>query len=310
MAHNHNHHNEGRLGISLLITCVVMLAVAAGGFFSNSLALLSDAGHMFTDVFALGMSLMAARISTRSPDHRATFGYHRVGLLAAIINGLALFAISFLIFYEGYRRLAAPPHVKAGVMLGVAVLGMAANSAMAMLLRHGHHDLNIRSAWMHVIGDLLSSAGVLASSLIIIFTGWAYADPAISFVIGCIILVGGLRVVAESAGIFLELSPRGISVHDLAKEICSMSGVMGVHDVHLWSLTRGSVFFSAHIWVQDEKLSKLQEISHRIKSRLAAMGVGHATLEFQCAGCEGRGIFCEVEEGHEHHDEEEHEHPD
>ncbi len=287
---------EKRLALSLAITLAVMLGEAAGGYLANSLALLSDAGHMFTDFFSLGLSLIAARISRWSPDRRATFGYQRVGLLAAVINGAGLFIIAFVISAEAVKRLSAPPAIDTRLMMAVGALGFAANAAMMLILRHGHKDLNIKSAWLHVIGDALASFGVLVSAAVIILTGWTHADAVASLAIALITLVGGLRVVAEATHVFLELTPRGISVEAVAKNICSFPGVMGVHDVHLWALTKGHVMFTAHIWVKDEKLSHVQPLSDKLKEMLAGMGINHATLEFQCMECEDKGIYCEMKE--------------
>ncbi len=292
----HEHSTEARLSFSLLITFAIMLAELVAGFLSNSLALLSDAGHMFTDSFALGLSLIAARISRWSPDRRATYGYQRVGLLAALINGLSLIIISVIIFREAYERLRVPPHINTSLMLGVATVGLASNIFMAFILRRGHEDMNIKSAWLHVLGDTLSSAGVIASGVIIVFTGWHYADPVASIFIGIIIIVGGLRVVKEAMGVFLELVPKGHNVEEIAKEICGMPGILGVHDVHLWSLTHGQAAFTAHVWVHDQSVSRCQAVSDEIKKRLAAMDINHVTLEFQCAECEEKGIFCELHE--------------
>ncbi len=303
--HDHHHGTEQRLALSLAITLIVMLGEGAGGYFANSLALLSDAGHMFTDSFALGLSLIAARISRWSPDRRATFGYQRVGLLAALVNGGSLFVISFVIFGEAIKRFSAPPVINTGLMAGMATLGFAANLSMVLILSHGHRDLNIKSAWLHVVGDALSSFGVIVAAVVIIFTGWRYADPLASAVIGVIILVGGLRVVMEAAHVFLELAPKGFNVEAVAREICAFPGVMGVHDVHLWAITKGQVMFTAHIWVHDEKISHVQELSARLKQKLAEMGIDHATLEFQCSECEDKGIYCELKEEAEGHPEHE-----
>lgn len=295
--HGHAHHGtEQRLALSLIITLAVVLAEAVGGYFSNSLALLSDAGHNFTDSFALGLSLIAARISRWSPDSRATFGYQRVGLLAAVINGSSLFIIAFVISAEAIRRLSAPPVINSRLMMIFGALGFAANSTIVLLLRHGHKDLNIKSAWMHMLGDAFASFGVIISAAIIIFTGWRLADPLASLMIALIILLGGLRVVSEALHVFLELAPRHLNVEAVAKDICAFPGVMGVHDVHLWALTKGHVMFTAHVWVKDEKLSRLQQLSGELKQMLGNMGIDHVTLEFQCMECEDKGIYCEYKE--------------
>jgi cobalt-zinc-cadmium efflux system protein len=297
--------NERRLCLSLGIALAVMAAEALGGYLSGSLALLSDAGHMLTDAFALGLSLLALRIALRPPHGRATFGYQRVGLLVAVVNGLGLLAIALFIFREAYQRLQSPPEIQTALMLSVASAGLVANLAMAFILGRGHEDLNIRSAWLHVFGDTLSSLGVVVSALVIAATGWRSIDPLMSFLIGAIILVGGLRVVAEALEIFLQLTPRGIDPEELARTLCQIPGVQGVHDLHVWAHTRGRVFFSAHVWVADQSLSALEALRARIKERLRKMGIEHATLEFECAECATEGLYCQLEpypqEGPEHH---------
>jgi cobalt-zinc-cadmium efflux system protein len=299
---NHEHRVERRLAVSLVITLSVMGAEVAAGFLSNSLALLSDAGHMFTDAFALGLSLAAARVGRWSPDRRATFGYQRVGLLAAVINGLSLIVISVVIFREAYQRFVSPPEIRTGLVIAAASAGLLANVAMALILRHGHHDLNIKSAWLHVLGDTLSSVGVIASGLVVWLTGWRYADPAAGLFIGLIIIFGGFRVVREAIGVFLELVPTGHDIEEIAKELCAMPDIQGVHDVHLWSVTHGQLAFTAHIWVHDQPVSKTQALGEKIKLMLEERGITHVTLEFQCAECEGKGIFCELHPGPEEHE--------
>ena len=213
---------EKRLRLSLAVTILILIAEVAGGLYSNSLALLSDAGHVLTDVFALGLSLIAAHISRKPSDYRATYGYQRVGLLAAVINGLSLLAIAGFIFFEAYKRFSSPPHIDVRLMLIVAVFGLVGNIVMALIIGREHEDLNIRSAWLHVLGDTLSSVGVIVSGVIIYFTKWVYADPIASLIIGAIIISGGIRVVKEATSIFLEMTPEGFHAEDIAKRICDM----------------------------------------------------------------------------------------
>lgn len=285
---------ERRLAISFQVTLFILLAEVAGGLLSNSLALLSDAGHVLTDAFALGLSLIASRISRRPSDYRATYGYQRVGLLAAVINGLSLLAISGFIFFEAYRRFLAPPEIDTRVMLGVASLGLAGNILMAFIIGREHEDLNIKSAWLHVLGDTLSSLGVIASGLIIYVTGWTYADPLASILIGLVILTGGVRVVKEATMIFLEMTPAGFHAEEIAREICDMPEVMGVHDIHIWSLAHRRIAFSAHIWVHDQKLSETEPIRRKIEAMLTGMGASHIILQFECAECANGGIYCQI----------------
>jgi cobalt-zinc-cadmium efflux system protein len=285
---------EKRLLASFAITLFIFLFEVAGGLLSNSLALLSDAGHVLTDAFALGLSMIAAHISRRPSDYRATYGYQRFGLLAAIINGLSLIAIALFIFIESYHRFLAPPEINTPVMLTIATGGLIGNIIMALILGHGHEDLNIKSAWLHVLGDTLSSVGVIISGVLIYFTGWSYADPAAGVIIGLIIVTGGLRVVREASGIFLEMVPRGFNVEAIAHKLCEFQEVMGVHDIHVWSLTHRRVAFTAHIWVHDQKLSELGPLRKKIEDMLQDMKIHHILLQFECGECEANGLYCQM----------------
>ena len=295
---------EKRLVLTFSITLVLLVAEVVGGLLSNSLALLSDAGHVLTDAFALGLSMIAARISKKPSDYRATYGYQRVGLLAAVINGLSLLSISVFIFIESYHRFMSPPSINTSVMLPIAIGGLLGNIVMAFILGHGHHDLNIKSAWLHVLGDTLSSVGVIISGIIVYLTGWTYADPIAGLLIGIIIISGGVRVVKEATSIFLELVPKGFDVEEIAKRIAELPEVMGIHDVHLWSLTHKRVSFSGHIWVHDQKLSELEPLRKKIEDLLRGIEISHILLQFECAECESNGLYCQIhreDENNLHH---------
>lgn len=285
---------EKRLGLSLGVTVLILGAEVVGGLLSNSLALLSDAGHVLTDTLALGLSMIAARMSRKPSDRRATFGYQRVGLLAAVINGLSLVVIAVFIFYESYHRFVSPPRIDVPLMLLIAGFGLAGNVLMAVILGRGHDDLNMRSAWLHVLGDTLSSVGVIVSGTIIYYTNWVYADPVAGLLIGLVIVTGGIRVVKQATSIFLELTPEGYVVEEIAKTICNMPEVMGVHDLHLWSVAHRQVAFSAHIWVHDQKLSEVEGTRRKIEETLTALGIGHIMLQFECAECQNGGLFCQI----------------
>jgi len=286
---------EKRLFVTFSITLLILFAEVVGGLISNSLALLSDAGHVLTDAFALGLSMIAARISKRPSDYKATYGYQRVGLLAAVINGLSLLSISVFIFYESYHRFLSPPSINTSVMLPVAIGGLLGNIMMAWILGGGHHhDLNIKSAWLHVLGDTLSSVGVIISGVILYLTGWTYADPIAGILIGIIIISGGIRVVKEATSIFLDLVPKGFDVEDIAKRIAELPEVMGIHDVHLWSLAHKRVSFSGHIWVHDQKLSELEPLRKKIEALLGELKISHILLQFECAECATNGLYCQV----------------
>lgn len=287
--------SEKRLGISLVVTVLILAGEVVGGLLSNSLALLSDAGHVLTDTFALGLSMIAARISKKPSDYRATYGYQRVGLLAAVINGLSLLVIAGFIFFEAYRRFVSPPHINIGLMLLIATLGFLGNVAMALIIGREHEDLNIESAWLHVLGDTLSSVGVIASGVIIYFTGWIYADPVASIIIGIVIVLSGARVVKEALIIFLEMTPAGFHAEDIAKLICDLPDVLGVHDVHIWSVAHKKIAFSGHIYVHDKKLSEIEGTRKQIEALLTEAGIGHIMLQFECAECSNGGLFCQID---------------
>jgi cobalt-zinc-cadmium efflux system protein len=295
---------EKRLAITFLITVLILAGEVVGGYLSNSLALLSDAGHMVTDALAIAMGFVAARISKKPSDENATFGYQRVGLLAALINGLSLLAIALFIFYESYERLISPPRIDIPVMLGIAALGLAGNLVMAFILGHSHEDLNLKSVWLHVLGDTFSSVGVIVSGIVIYFTGWTYADPIASVLIGGIIIWGGIRLVRDTVSIFLNLTPKGFSVEKLVKNITNMPDVIDVHDVHLWSVAHNNIAFSAHILVDDKTLKEVEATKKNIEEMLRENGVNHSTLQIECScvDCDN-SLYCQInhnEIGEEH----------
>jgi cobalt-zinc-cadmium efflux system protein len=189
-------------------------------------------------------------------DRNAPFGYGRVGLLAALINGVSLLVIAGLIFYESYDRLLSPPEINIPLMLGIATIGFGGNSIMAFILGRSHEDLNIKAVWLHVMGDTLSSVGVIISGIAIYFTGWIYLDPIISIAIGGVIVWGGIRLIRDTFAIFLGLTPKGFDIKALTTEITAIPEVIGIHDVHLWSFARDCVAFSAHIYGERSDLAR------------------------------------------------------
>jgi cobalt-zinc-cadmium efflux system protein len=295
-----NMSGEKRLAITFLVTLLILAAEVVGGYLSNSLALLSDAGHMVTDALAIALGLLAARISKKPSDKYATFGYQRVGILAALINGLSLLVIAVFIFYESYQRLVSPPEINIPVMLGIATLGLAGNLAMAYILGHSHEDLNIKSVWLHVLGDTLSSVGVILSGIIIYFTGWTYADPVASVLIGGVIIWGGVRLVRDTVSIFLNLTPKGFNVEVLAKKITDMHDVVDIHDVHLWPIAHNHVAFSAHVLVDNKSLKEVETTKHNIEEMLEKNGIGHSTLQIECTcvTCDN-GLYCQIPDEHD-----------
>ncbi|MBI5102049.1 MAG: cation transporter [Nitrospirae bacterium] len=294
-----------RLGWSLIVTLVIFIAEVFGGILSRSLSLLSDAGHVLTDAFALGLSLIALLIMKRPSDYKATYGYQRIGLLAALINGISLVVIAMFIFIEAYTRLQTPPEINSSVMLSIAGAGLAGNLIMAWILGHKHHDLNIKSAWLHVVGDTVSSAGVIIAGLIIKYTGWVLADTIASGIVGCMIIIGGTRVIKEALWILLDLSPSGFHPEDLAKVIAEIPEVRNVHDVHIWSIGHGVPAFSGHVQVHDQKISEADIIRKEIERLLSDQGIKHAVIQMECADCCNNEIYCNINpenahDGHRH----------
>ena len=282
-----------KLVISLIVTFVVLIGEIVGGIVSNSLALLSDAGHVFTDVFSLGLSLLAILIMKKPADRKATYGYHRIGILAALINGVSLVIVALFIFIEAYQRIKAPPTVDTSLMLIIALIGLAGNIAIAFVLGHKHEDLNVKSAWLHVLGDTLASIGVIAAGLVIRFTGWQMADPLVSALVGVIIIVGGIGVTKEALRIFLELSPARLDMEEISQKISLVPGVVDVHDVHLWSIGHNDPAFSAHVRLKEQSLAEADAIRGKIEHELAHMGIRHSVLQMESADCGANGLYCQ-----------------
>lgn len=292
--------SQKRLILSLFVTIFILVAEVIGGIMSHSLALLSDAGHVLTDAFALGLSLVALLIMKRPSDHRATYGYQRIGLIAALINGVSLVVIALFIFIEAYKRFHAPPEINAPVMLFIAAAGLLGNLVTAWVLGHKHDDLNMRSAWLHVLGDAISSVGVIAAGLVIKYTGWVLADTIASGIVGVMIVVGGTRVIRDTLRILLELSPVGFHAEDFAAKIAAIPEVRSVHDVHIWSIGHGIPAFSCHVQVHDQKISESDTIRKKIEHLLSDEGIKHAVIQMECADCCDNGLYCNVTAGNSH----------
>jgi cobalt-zinc-cadmium efflux system protein len=285
---------QKRLIWSLAVTLLLFAAEVVGGLLSNSLALLSDAGHVLTDGFALLLSLIAISVSRRPTDWRATFGYQRIGILAALINGASLILIAFFIAYEAYDRFQSPPEIDVGIMLIIATAGLIGNLLMAWLLHGEHHDLNVRSAWLHVVGDTLSSIGVIFAGLVIYFTGWRVIDPIISAILCAVILLSGTRVVKDALWIFLELTPSGFHPEDIVRRLSDIPGIMDIHDLHIWSISHSIPALSAHVRLHDQKISEADAIRREIEYRLEHLGIGHTVIQMECAECGAEGLYCEL----------------
>lgn len=289
---------ERRFILSLALTGLVLAAEVAGGLLTGSLALLSDAAHVFLDLFALGVSYGALRLAALPADDRHTYGFHRLQVLAALANGATLPIVAFGIFHEAWVRFQQPAPVLAGPMLVVAVTGLAVNLAVALVLReHDQHDLNVRSAFLHVLGDALASVGVIVAGVVILLTGWTLADPLVSVLIGLIILAGSGQVLRRSVHILVEGAPEGLTAAQVAEAMGRVPGVSEVHDLHVWTVSPGYVALSAHVVLADQALGQAQGVMDGLKQALAGQfGIEHTTVQFECANC-GQGTVACVNEG-------------
>jgi len=297
---------ENRFVLSMLLTFAILIAEVIGGYWTGSLALLSDAAHVFMDVFALGLSYLALRLSALPADDRHTYGYHRLEVLAALINGVTLGAIAIEIFSEAWHRWFNPQPVKSAEMLVIAVIGLVVNLVVAFVLgghEHDHdhagedgaeaheeaEDLNVRSAFLHVVGDAVSSVGVIVAAGVIWFTGWEWVDPLMSVFIGIIIVLSSWRVLKSSLHILIEGVPEHLSVEKIGASMAGVPGVLDVHDLHVWSICSGHVALSAHVITADQTIADSNGIMAELKARLRQFGIEHTTIQFECAAC-GQGI--------------------
>jgi len=285
---------EHRFVLSLALTGLILVAEVVGGLWTSSLALLSDAAHVFLDVFALGMSYVTLRLAALSADDRHTYGFHRLQVLAALANGATLLLVAFEIFREAWVRFQHPSPVLAGPMLAVAVVGLVVNLLVALALReHDHHDLNVRSAFLHVLGDALASLGVIVAGVVIVFTGWMLVDPLVSVLIGLTILAGSGRVLRESVHILAEGVPEGLTVTQVAEAMGRVSGVGDVHDLHVWTISPGYVALSAHVVLSDQALSQAQNVMNGLKQILSRrFSIEHTTIQFECDNCGQGTVVC------------------
>lgn len=297
---NHHVDNSNRgLKIALFITAVIMAVEIAGGVLSNSLALLSDAGHMLVDILALALSLIALNLAKKPATATRTYGFHRAEIMAALANGVTLVLVAAYIFSEAYQRFRSLPSVRTPIMLAVAVMGLIANLfTMSLLHRSRHSNLNIRAAFFHVFGDTISSAGVVVGGVVIAVTGWKIVDPIIAMMIGIIILWGAVNLVRESVDILLETVPKHIALEQVTETIMSINGVTELHDLHVWTITSGIYALSTHILIQDQMLSRTREITAAINRALEQkFNITHTTFQLENEKCEdcAEGLVCQMQ---------------
>ncbi|MBN1824608.1 MAG: cation transporter [Endomicrobiales bacterium] len=286
------------LGFNVFLMCVEV----AGGIISGSLALLSDAGHMFADSVALMLSYVAVIMAKRPSTSRKTFGWHRTEIIVALVNGIALLLIAGYIFYEAVMRFFHPQEIKTGVLLVVAVIGLLGNVLGMLLLRsESHSNLNIRSAFFHIMGDAMSSVGVVIGGVIIAYTGWNIVDSVIGVLIGGIVLRGAFNLIVESGNILLEAAPEGIDINDIKSEVERIPGVKEFHGIHVWAITSGSNALSAHAVTGNITTRESQQLLCRIREVLdAKFNIRHATIETECDACQNASCEFSNTNGDEH----------
>ncbi len=260
-----------------------------GGVLSNSLALISDAGHMLTHLFALLISLFAVFFATKPPTEKKTYGFFRIEILAALFNGVTLVVIAAWIFYEAYRRFMHPETISGAMMLVIAVVGLIANVSCAYILKgdgHEHgvgHSLNLKSAFVHMLGDTVSSVGVIFGAVFIYFTGWFVIDPIISVVICVLILLWSYKLIMESIDVLLEAAPKEINIDELIESLKQISGIDNAHDIHVWTITSGMYAMSAHIDTKDMLISETTKLSKEINGVVnEKFKIGHTVIQFGC----------------------------
>ncbi len=297
-SHAHDDHSRSRaddrrrLSVTLALVAAYLIAEVLGGLWTGSLALLADAGHMFSDVAALTLSLFAIWLAQRPTSVERTFGYHRVEILAALANGVALIAVVLLIVREAVERLGAPRDILGAPMLVIAVGGLFINLAGLWML-HGGKDssLNVRGAWLHVLSDTLGSVGVIAAAFLVWAFGWRWADPIASIGIALLVIFASWQLIRETVGVLMEAAPGHIDVEEVRHVLCETRGVLSIHDLHVWTITSGFVSLSCHVesshQVQDHEL--LAALQESLRERF---GIDHVTIQIEPAGFEGKARIC------------------
>lgn len=296
-AHAHHHHDSAahaapKLVLALGLTLAFVAVEALAGWRGQSLALLSDAAHNLSDALALGFSWFAIWMAKRPPTSEKTFGYHRVGILAALVNAVSLILMALFILWEAWHRFRAPDQPHGALMIIVALVAVAINLTISRWLHSGKHDLNIRSAYLHMIGDALSAAGVVIAGLFVAITGVAIADPIASVLIGILILWSSWGVLSETLNVLLEGVPYGIDIEDVRDAIHEIPGARDVHDLHVWTVASGRLACSCHVVVNDQSMTQSQEILRAVVAVLHNFGVNHTTVQLEVEGCDPAKANC------------------
>ena len=309
MAHTHDHGvgtTGRRLILSIIVTTAFVVGEAIAGYFAHSLALLSDAGHNFSDALALVFSWYGIWMAQKPSTPKRTFGHHRVGILTALVNSVSLVVIALLIFWEAISRLRHPAPVRSTPMIIVALIAVLMNTVISLWLRSAaRRDLNIRSAYMHMLGDAVSAAGVVVAGFIVAFTGASIADPLVSILIGLMILWSSWSILKESVNVLLEGIPKGLNMDAVEQAIGGVSGVEAVHDLHVWTVGSGIVACSCHITVEEQSVRSGQNVLRAVAEELEHdFGITHTTIQVEAEGCEENDMYCLLKiaehSGHKH----------
>ncbi len=283
-----------RLQLAIVLSAAILIAEVVTGILANSLALLSDAGHVLMDLFALTLSWVAIRQAARASTGRMTYGYHRIGIMVAVVNAVTVAVVAILIFIEAARRLGQSPEIHGSLLLTMAIVGGLANLGVAALLRsEASGSLNVRSAFLHAVGDVLGSVGVLVAAIAVLAAGLVWVDAVVSVFIALIILVGALRILREAIGVFLEASPPHIDIDELVMEMKALPGVKGIHDLHVWSITPTIHALSCHLLVEDRSISQgcqmLEGINELLSTRFS---IAHSTVQMETEACDPTALHC------------------
>lgn len=307
--HSHTHNaNKKTLLIAFIIITIYMIVEVIGGFMTNSLALLSDAGHMLSDAVALFVGILAFSVGEKAANANKTFGYKRFEILAAVFNGITLIAIAIYIFYEAIRRFSNPPEVASSGMLYIAIIGLLVNILAAWILMRGgdtKDNLNMRAAFLHVIGDMLGSVGAIAAAIVITLFGWNWADPLASVLVAALVLISGLRVTKDALHVLMEGTPVNINIDEIIQLFRETEGIISIHDLHIWSITSDQHALSCHVVIDDSmSIKDSQTILQKIEHQLQHLSIYHSAIQLETAFHQhDNSLFCNLNVQKEHHHE-------
>ena len=301
----HHHHQPTATGLKLKLSLVATLAFTVfevyAGLRSHSLSLLSDAGHNFTDAFALLLAAIGFYLQSKPADHARTFGYQRAGVVTAFLNAATLLIISLVIFWEAITRLIHPEAVDDKLMFWVALASLVVNGGIMLALNSGKkEDLNVRAAFVHMMGDAIGAAAIVLSAVAIHYTGWTYIDPILSIALGCLIIYTAWDIIHESLNILLEGLPRGLELNQVTAAMGAVEGVLDVHDLHIWSLGSSTHALCSHVLIEDMPHSSSEAILKRINEALCGLGIHHSTIQFEHVPCVMTGTPCRMGADHVH----------